>query len=210
MTLMRVIALAASASFALALAATPLSAATFYLTTGVGTHETTIDANTPASWTFYVEDPLTRWDGGVFALKHGPGTTFGIRLDLIEFSTSDILSSVTYADVTAYLGAGGSSEFEKFIFLVDTVGYGLTQYTEYTVALSLVDDGIGNADNQSYVVRGMADGAADRVFADPDTILVTAPAPSVTATPEPASAFILGAGLLAIGLTRRGRSPAGS
>jgi hypothetical protein len=204
---MRVTAFPASAALALALAATPVSAATFYMTTGVGTHETTIGAYTPTSWTFYAEEPFTRWDGGVFAMKHGPGTTFGVKLELFDFtySTSDALASVTYADVNAYLAAGGSSEFEKFIFLMDTVGFALTNFTEYTVTMSLVDDGIGIADNQSYVLSGMPDGAADRVVGDPNTIIVTEPETSVTATPEPASALVLGAGLLAIGLARRAR-----
>jgi len=205
MTLMRVTALAASAGFALALAATPLSAATFYLTTGVGTHETTIDANTPASWSFFGEEPFTSFDGGVFAMKHGAGTTFGIQLELIDFGTSDVLASVSYADVSAYLGAGGSSEFDRFAFLIDTIGYPLGTNQYYTVTLSLVNDGIGDPAQQSYVILGLDGGAAERVAADPDTIMVAQAAGGVTETPEPASALMLGAGLLALGLTRRRR-----
>lgn len=208
---MRILHAAIPAVLALGLAATPASAATFYLTTGVDTHETTIGANTPASWTFFAEAPYTQFDGGVFAVKHGAGTTFGIKLELIEFSTSDVLAHVTYADVNAYLGAGGSSEFEKFIFLIDSIGYFLSAGNYYTVAISLVNDGIGDADEQSYALRGLPDGAIERVETnDPQSIVIAQASNNAVPTPEPASALILGAGLLAFGMTRRQRTAAAS
>ncbi len=206
---MRILQAAFAAVLALGLAAAPSSAATFYLTTGVGTHETTIDADTPASWTFFADPPHISFDGGVFAMKHGPTTTFGIKMELIDFDTSDVLVRISYADVNSYLAAGGSSEFEKFIFLYNSVGYHLSSYFRYTVSLSLVDNGTGNAAQQSYVLRGLPGGAAERVVTnDAESIIVTQATNTAVETPEPASALVLGAGLLALGLNRRRRNQA--
>jgi hypothetical protein len=196
---------AAFAALVLALAASPATAATFYVTTGLGTHEATIDADHPVSWGFFADTTYSHFAGGVFAMKHGAGTDFGIKMELLDANT-DPLGSVSFADVVAYLGAGGSSDYDRFVFMLDAIGYALHYNSYYIVKLSLVGD--GDPAGQSYSIRGLDDQISFEGTDDPDEIVVTDSGNTATEVPEPATALILGAGLLGLGLCRRGGNAA--
>ncbi len=194
-----------SGAFALALAFAPTAApaATFYLTTGLGTTETTIDAANPASWGFYASPTYSLFSGAVFAMKYDGDTSFGIQVELYD-NSSMLIGSVTYANVVDYIAAGGSSEYEKFVFLLDAIGIPMPDGQYYTLTMSVVDD--GGTGPQSYSVRGIQDAPELVATDDADTITVTTAAPAVT-TPEPASALVVAAGLLGLGLARRHARP---
>ena len=165
--------------FALAMAGAtlaPASAATFYVTTGLGAHETTIDSNNPAIWTFDTGSYIN-FGGAVVAIKHGVGATFGIQLQLIDSSGNPNSFSSSYATVADFLSAGGQSEFARFAFeLNNPNGVPLNTFDTYMVKFSLIDDGSLDGAHQTYSIRGF-DGlialtdaaAADIVVTDNST-----------------------------------------
>jgi len=199
---MRVISITAWFILALlygAVAPSNASAATFYVTTGLGAHETVISSNNPAIWTFDT-GPNNLFGGAVVAIKHGVGATFGIQLQFLDSTGTPHFFSSSYATVAAFLSAGGQSDFARFVFELNSpYGVGLNTYETYTVRFSLIDDNSGDGANQTYSIRGFDGPIALTTAAEADIVVTD----NITTTPEPATALILAAGLLGLGLIRR-------
>jgi hypothetical protein len=192
-----------TAAAVIGLAASTAGAATFYVTTGIGSQVTDISASNSPSWTFISDTTYNIFGGAVVAIKYGAGTTLGIKLDLIDFD-SHIVGTIAFANVADFILAGGQSDYAKFVFYMNPpYGRSLTPADPYTVRLSLNGDG-GGADD-SYSIQGL-DGGITREADSPDNIVVTLA--TTTETPEPASALLLAVGLASLGRLRHGKRAA--
>ena len=191
------------APFALAaaclFAAAPARAASLYITTGTGTDTATIADGNPLSWTFTAAPSTTSVQAGVFALRHAPGTSFGIRMELLDVTNTAVLDSSTLS-IDDFIAAGGNAvSYARIVFTMPTA---LSAGDVYKVTLSVAEDALPGPDSGSYSIRGTLE-PLQFVAADSAATVAVAADPAAVATPAPASALVMATALLCLAGTRR-------
>jgi hypothetical protein len=148
----------------------------------------------------------TTSDGGVWALS-GPATAG------FSFSTSTNTGTFTLTGTATWSGDGTNHTSQVTLLtgnIAGTVSSTTNAFTLNLVAngtqLSTVDNSLetflGISTTQNYTVNGNfagVSGGGSPYTANSSDLKATA----ISATPEPVSAFLLGSGLLALGLSRR-------
>jgi hypothetical protein len=179
------------------LLAPPAHAASFYVTTGTGLATATITESSPLSWDFAVNPPFAAMLGGAFAMRSAPGTTWGIRMELIDVTNSSVIGGTTLS-VDDFTAAGGNPV--SFVRIVFGLASSLTVGEPYRITLSLADNPSEATEQGSYTLRGATDELQFAETEDPHSIAVAADA---TETPEPAAALVLATALLGLATARR-------
>lgn len=179
------------------LLATPALASSFYVTTGTGLATANITEASPLSWDFAVNPPFAAMLGGAFAMRSAPGTTWGIRMELIDITNSSVIGGTTLS-IDDFTAAGGNSA--SFVRIVFSLASSLTVGDPYRVTLSLADNPGVETESGSYTLRGATDELQFIETEDPHSIAVASDA---TATPEPAAALLLASALLGLATVRR-------
>lgn len=179
----------AATAFAVSTAA---PAATFYVTTGQAGGVFSIDAGESRIWTIATQSSTTQFGGGIFMMKRGAGISVGITLALYE-DTGNLLASVGYPDSSFV-----AQDYAQISFLM-AVPFGVNSLETYTVRL-IVDAGTPQGGDDQYFIKG-----------DTTTLTLESSLPEnifleAVSTPEPASALLLAAGVLGLGIASR-RAP---
>lgn len=187
---------------AMSLAASPVMAGTYFVTSSTGTQELAIDTNNSPSWTFTSLPPYSSVRGLVFALKPDPvpGTTFGIAAEFYDVTNTSVMGVATLTIDDFTTGGEVDPFYRRAVFNVNTA---MSTGDQYRITLSLVGDPQDNSGG--YRIRG----TLDTLFFDDTEVAedVLLAIDSVTATTEPQAALVLATGLLGIVATRR-RAPA--
>ena len=188
---MRIGLLIATAATALAVN-TAVTASPFYVTTGQAGGAFSIDAGETHVWTIAPQGTQTEFGGGIFVMKRGANISAGITLALYE-DTGTLLASVVYPN-SGFVG----QDFEQ-INMVLAAAFPVNQSSVYEVRLT-GGDGISLGGADQYFIQG--DTATLTLdTSDPEDIVLIA-----LSTPEPASALLLVAGVLGLGIASR-RAP---
>ena len=188
---MRIGLVLATAATALTVA-TAVPAAPFYVTIGQAGGAFSIDAGESHVWTIVPQGIETEFGGGMFVMKRGAGIAVGITLALYE-DTGALLASVIYPD-SAFVG----QDFVQINMLL-AAAYPVNQSSAYEVRL-IGGDGIPLGGADQYFIQGDPATLTLDTSAPEDIVLVAA------STPEPASALLLVAGVLGLGIASR-RAP---
>lgn len=183
------------------LATTPALATNVYVTTGTGLDTATISAGNPLSWTFTATPPYATFQAGVFALRMEAGTSYGIRLELVDFTNSTVLDSMTLSANDVSSAGGNDLSYERIVF--NLAGpFSFATGDSYQLTLSVTDNPAVDPDTGGYTVRGSLD-MFQYVEGEAPTAIALATGPVSVDTPEPAAALVMAAALLGLAGIRR-------
>jgi hypothetical protein len=93
--------------------------------------------------------------GGAFAMRSAPGTTWGIRMELIDVTNSSVIGGTTLS-VDDFTAAGGNPV--SFVRIVFGLASSLTVGEPYRITLSLADNPLEATEQGSYTLRVEHDG----------------------------------------------------
>ena len=167
--------------------ATAAPAAPFYVTTGQVGGVFTLDAGDQKIWTIIPQAGETAFGGGIFMMKRGAGISVGVTLALYDEGFS-LLDSVSFPS-----SSFGLSYTQVNLLLASSFVVGLGD--TYTVRM-IIDAGTQLGGDDQYFIQGDTE-TLTLDTRPPEEIILGA-----TSTPEPASALLLAAGVLGLGVAR--------